>query len=160
MKMNLLAAASLVLTLGSAGMVMKPTNAIAGSWIKCTHEGGHCKPTSVRSRGAINVRYGIGNKWRYTRNGNAVWCTNQQFGDPAPGRRKICQAYFPSWVKCTHEGGHCKGAAQGLIRYGTSPHKRSKYKQLGVVRNGSAWCTNQVFGDPVPGKRKSCWVYK
>lgn len=144
--------AAAVMTLGM-GMLATAEPAHAGKWIKCTHEGGYCKNTQKSSV----VAYGTGKKWVQRNVGRkGFWCTNQNFGDPASGKRKNCYVWKKTWVKCAHEGGHCKSIPKGaLVKYGWKSKEVRKN-----IHSGSTWCTNAVFGDPARGKRKNCYIWK
>ena len=155
MKMNILCAALIASSAAFAGLATTTTSAIAGQWKNCNHEGGFCNPSGYTTK----IRYGVNGRWKVKNTTGGVWCTNQNFGDPAPGRRKNCDAYYPNWETCTHEGGFCKVGAGTSVRYGTSPHKSGRYYQK-KAGNGGIWCDNHNFGDPVMGKRKNCWVLK
>lgn len=122
--------------------------------------------------------------------GRGISCSNDVFGDPAPGRRKRCfyvaRGYgdderrprrrsdedyedgydrprrdferpgyaedFGTWRTCSREEGFCAFRGRKRVRYG-----RSERWFQGVFVNGVP-CTNEVFGDPVQGKVKSCQV--
>lgn len=144
--------AAAVLTLGM-GMMSTADHANAGSWVKCTHEGGFCKNIQKSDM----VAYGAGEKWvQHPVNRNGFWCTNQNFGDPVRGKSKSCYVWKKSWVKCAHEGGHCKDVPNGaLVKYGWKNKEVRKN-----INGGSTWCTNAVFGDPASGKRKHCYIWK
>ncbi len=55
-------------------------------------------------------------------------------------------------LKCADEGGTCTVAGTQLVSYGASGSVVSK------AVTGSVACNNQVFGDPVPGIAKACFV--
>lgn len=56
-------------------------------WQTCAPEGGAC-----RWQGTKRVRYGVpGGRFVERSYRNGVMCNNSIFGDPAPGRPKICQ---------------------------------------------------------------------
>ena len=139
-------------------------------WVRCANEGGSC-----RFYGQKDIRYGAGNRWNYQSARNSISCSNDVFGDPAPGVGKAC--YYqdtqpqpsqqsdkgwrpPSghndgrqdrWVRCANEGGYCKFYGQKDIRYGAGD--RWNYQS---ARN-SISCSNNVFGDPAPGVGKACY---
>ncbi len=52
---------------------------------RCANEGQRC-----RFSGTKTVRYGIAGKYRYRKFAGGVICANANFGDPAPGLRKVC----------------------------------------------------------------------
>lgn len=53
---------------------------------------------------------------------------------------------------CANEGGQCAFSGTRTVRYGTT----AKYTTKSLT-NGTA-CSNTVFGDPIYGVAKSCWV--
>jgi hypothetical protein len=151
--------ALLVAGMLSIGAAVAPGIAEAGTWERCTHEGGVCKP----NRYATMVRYGVPGKWvdRSVDWRSGIACSNEAFGtDPAHGTRKVCEAYYPDWVRCSPEGGRCSGLRPGEeVRYGTSAHRNFASKRATGVTYVA--CTNTSFGrDPVRGSRKSCFVLR
>jgi hypothetical protein len=55
-------------------------------WRTCAPENGFC-----RWQGTKRVRYGVSGRFVERSYRNGVACTNSVFGDPAPGRPKVCQ---------------------------------------------------------------------
>jgi hypothetical protein len=55
-------------------------------WTYCAEEGQVC-----RTGRPATVRYGVPGAWRTQETQVGIACTNGQFGDPAPGRRKQCE---------------------------------------------------------------------
>lgn len=53
------------------------------------------------------------------------------------------------WAQCATEGGAC--ACDGFVRYGES----TTYTEPMAI-DGTINCNNNVFGDPIPGRRKYC----
>lgn len=131
----------------------------AERWVGCAEEGGVCRFDGLR-----RVAFGAGNKWMYRSHENAATCNAASFGgDPAPNVRKRCRflvapdpiGYLPApphWVQCAKEGETCRVHGKLKVAYGV----------------GSSWvadtfatnieCSNGVFGDPAPGKAKTCRV--
>lgn len=141
----------------SAMAVTTSIQAHAGDWKDCTHEGGVCNPKRYHTA----IRYGVPGKWDVKFTTGKLGCRNGVFKDKARGKRKHCEAYFPNWEKCTHEGGRCTAGSSGLVRYGTSPHKSNKFAERNIGRNKGITCSNAAFGrDPVRGKRKNCWTLR
>ena len=100
------------------------------------------------------MRYGSKGRYATPRDfSNDVECGNAVFGDPNPGIRKQCE-YGPevsiTWTKCANEGSRCKFNGLRHVRYGA----RSKFATQQF--ENSAECSNQVFGDPIPGVSKRC----
>ena len=131
-------------------------------WERCAREGELC-----RVQGRAVVRYGAdGSFTERSVRGGSVACTNANFGDPAPGRRKFCdvrsehgsgiggiapgQGVGP-WRDCAREGEHCRPPGPALVRYGAN----GRYNVLRVDTGGIA-CSNGAFGDPAPRQSKRC----
>jgi parallel beta-helix repeat protein len=57
----------------------------AATWTNCATEGATCSFT-----GARQVRYGANNLYAYRNATGSIACTNEIFGDPAPGADKTC----------------------------------------------------------------------
>lgn len=58
-----------------------------------------------------------------------------------------------NWRYCAGEGRRCTVRGWGAVRYGASG--RYVYRE---VRDASLQCDNTMFGDPAPGRSKSCEV--
>ena len=57
------------------------------------------------------------------------------------------------WVHCATEGGFCRAPAGAIIHYGRRgvfAHRRSA--------PGGLPCNNEVFGDPLVGVHKECFL--
>jgi len=94
-----------------------------------------------------------------------VRCSNQVFGDPAPGRRKSCSFVVRErfedrrddrgrgeWQRCANENGYCDFYGRKVVRYGA----KGRFVER-VFRNGAP-CDNRTFGDPARGKGKACYI--
>jgi len=135
------------------------------SWTRCAVENATCSFSGTRQ-----VRYGAGNSYATRTASRSIACNNQTFGDPAPGADKTCEyatgtavpapAPTPApapdpvpdtgWTKCADEYGTCSFSGVREVRYGANGTYVSR------TANGSIVCSNEVFGDPVPGADKSC----
>ncbi|MGI8886634.1 MAG: fibronectin type III domain-containing protein [Gaiellaceae bacterium] len=62
-----------------------------------------------------------------------------------------CQSPPTSWAFCAGEGQHCGFSGTKEVRYGQS----GTFTPAAVFSNG-VWCTNAVFGDPLPNAFKRC----
>jgi len=121
----------------------------SGAWKKCAAEWGKCK-----FRGHAVVRYGKRGKYAFKTARNGISCTNSVFGDPNNGVVKECH-YIPLHQRfrfCANEHGTCKTKGLSLIKYGQN--RKYTYK----IVNGTTACSNSVFGDPIVGTVKKCWV--
>jgi Flp pilus assembly pilin Flp len=63
-----------------------PTATPAPTWQFCADENGYCSFS-----GTYLVRYGIAGNWVKKTSTDGISCSNDVFGDPAPGVLKICQ---------------------------------------------------------------------
>lgn len=127
------------------------------SGVQCAKENGRC---AFSGEGV--VYYGADSRWSVKRGQNGIDCNNATFGDPAPGVVKSCYVKVntpgmqtvnrPQGFQCAHEGGTCTFSGDGLVFYGA--------KATWVVQKhrDKVACNNSVFGDPLPGVVKSCWV--
>lgn len=59
---------------------------VAPTWTQCATENGTCNVSGTRT-----VRYGLGNQWATRTATDSIACSNDVFGDPAPGVNKICE---------------------------------------------------------------------
>ncbi len=161
-------ASALVLAAASAGDALAQGR---GDWTSCAPEGGVCRvpyPTIVR--------YGARGAYFEIETGRNVRCSNDSFGDPAPGVRKGCWflAQRPrserpgpgwdrpgpgpdfggggGWQTCAREGGWCDFRGSAPVRYGVNGRWMTVRARDGVN------CDNNSFGDPAPGMRKVCQV--
>jgi hypothetical protein len=137
----------------------------ASEWIVCADENQYCMVPGTKM-----VRYGTGNQWTMKKATDRIYCSNDVFGDPAPGRAKAC--YYqdtqqsdkgrrpPSghdddrrarWVRCANEGDYCRFDGQRDIRYGVGDSWNYKSARRGIS------CNNDVFGDPAPRRAKACY---
>lgn len=67
-------------------------------------------------------------------------------------REDSSDAMAAAWSFCSSEQGMCSFSGTRKVRYGSG----GLYKY--ATYNGKVRCTNSVFGDPVPGKVKTCSV--
>jgi hypothetical protein len=67
--------------------------------------------------------------------------------------QRAARAHGQKAVFCAREGGHCGFQGIATVRYGA----RGRYVTRDVI--GGIPCSSQVFGDPYPGARKSCFFF-
>jgi hypothetical protein len=129
-------------------------------WRFCASEGQEC-----RVQGTATVRYGAPGNWETRRISNRVFCSNEQFGDPAPNREKRCEVLDfggsggsgggsgdGNWRFCANEGQECRVQGTATVRYGAPG-------QWGTRRvSNRVTCSNTQFGDPAPNREKRCEV--
>jgi hypothetical protein len=94
------------------------------------------------------VAYGAGSQFFFKVASGAVACTNDTFGDPAPGMVKAC--YFANYSLVVAENG-VVNVAPSNIAYGANGV--FNFRQL----SGTFTCNNATFGDPIPGTPKACY---
>lgn len=96
----------------------------------------------------------------------SIRCSNDVFGDPAPGLRKSCfivlrerrgydDRYGPRpsrWRPCANEGESCDFDGRKRVRYGAQGQFTEDVFEDGVD------CDNETFGDPAPGIPKRCYI--
>jgi hypothetical protein len=153
--------------------------------VPCAPEHGFCRvPYPTR------VVYGVpGRSAARDVAGRGIPCSNDAFGDPAPGIPKRC-AYIAhgygrgedgrsrhyeeqggwhggprrdyrgrdrgfdrgAWQICARENGFCSFRGTKRVRYGAG----GRFVEL--MSRGGIGCNNGVFGDPAPGRPKTCQV--
>jgi parallel beta-helix repeat protein len=124
------------------------------TWTDCATEHGTCTFSGTRE-----VRYGANGAYNYQVATDSVACNNNVFGDPAPGVPKNCaysnsEAPMPnaSWSYCAAEHGTCTFSGTRQVQYGANG------MYFYQTATDSIACTNEVFGDPLPGVSKTCNV--
>jgi hypothetical protein len=133
-------------------------------WTRCASEGRLC-----RVGGRATVRYGADGRFYEREVRGEVLCSNQAFGDPAPGRSKYCEVRgggdfgggggsgwggggsSGDWQYCASEDGFCNLPGRGTVRFGTDGRFTER-----SYRGGSVSCSVREFGDPARGKKKHC----
>lgn len=129
-----------------------PSSALPGTWSLCAPETGTCS-----SAGTFTVAFGARGRFAYATVTNSVACSNTVFGDPVSGVAKACYASVAPpasgvWQRCAGETGTCAFAGVGTVAYGAS----GAYRQATLT--GGTSCGNAVFGDPIPGTGKACYL--
>ena len=126
--------------------------------------------------GTIKVKYGADSRWAYkdvTAQDKLITCSNQIFGDPAPGTGKACYAIFnkPDTSPGSGTGGTpCKASQLNDTRVwankgGKDLNERFKYsKAMGDVLTaeecGKKCCSeNKCNAFTYSKTRKTCWIY-
>jgi hypothetical protein len=142
-------------TLITAALLVLASTGAAAQWTTCAKEDGVCGFDGRRE-----VAYGAGNAWITKVFMNGVKCASDKFGrDPAPGVAKTCRIRDVNavgspapgpWIACAKEDGFCKFGGRKEVAYGTGNQWTIKFFANGVK------CNNDRFGDPAPGKAKSC----
>ncbi len=127
-------------------------------WRRCAREGEFCS-----FRGRATVHYGAAGRFESRSARNGIFCGNQTFGDPAPGRVKACYIATSDdnddetptgsgWRRCASEGDFCAFRGWREVRYGVGARWTT------LTRNDGTLCSNEVFNDPAPGRVKACYV--
>lgn len=131
-------------------------SAVPSGWSHCANEGEFC-----RFNGRAEVHYGAGGRWETRSARNGIFCDNQTFGDPAPGRVKACyitssasgnESSHDGWRRCANEDGFCEFDGWQEVRYGANG--RWTY----LTRLNGTNCSNDIFGDPAPNRTKACYI--
>ena len=122
------------------------------TWTTCAAENGNCS-----FAGVMTVAYGANGSYDYATLPGGTACTNAVFGDPVPNTAKSCYLTgappsFANWTSCAAENGTCSFSGQHEVAYGAG----GQYSYRTVT--GSTGCSNAVFGDPIPGTAKNCYV--
>ena len=133
-----------------AAPATSPAQLPAGfSW--CATENGACSLS-----GTSVVAFGAGSYIYKTITGS-TGCTVAAFGgDPAPGVLKACYV-APSggpsgYTACAAEGGTCTFSGSEMVAFGSDG--AFDYQ----LANSSIACSDSVFGDPLFGVAKSCYL--
>ncbi|WP_370086254.1 alpha-L-rhamnosidase [Streptacidiphilus sp. MAP12-16] len=121
-------------------------------WAQCSTENGTCS-----FAGTATVAYGAQGTFAYTTATNGASCSNALFGDPTPGTAKACYLVGPpptatTWTACAAEGSNCASTGTHEVAYGAGG------QYFYGTFNGGTPCDNTVFGDPIPGQAKVCYV--
>lgn len=145
----------------------RPSN----KWVLCAVEGENCRVSS-----STVIRFGRDGNYNYRNNDNEVYCSPYQFGDPAPGMVKLCEANtippersaarrpdpdeIPPlndalWRTCAVEGQSCNFRGGEHVRYGANGVYRVIYAADGLRCNA-----NTFGGDPARGLPKRCDIYQ
>jgi len=129
---------------------------VPSGWQRCASEGEFC-----HFNGRAEVHYGAGGRWETRSARNGIFCGNENFGDPAPGRAKACfitssnannESSQNGWRRCANENGFCAFNGWQEVRYGAN----GRWTHLTRL-NGTS-CGNNIFGDPAPGRSKACYI--
>ncbi|HEY6251264.1 MAG TPA: RHS repeat-associated core domain-containing protein [Candidatus Angelobacter sp.] len=142
----------------SAGSV----GALPAGYVLCASDGQFCNfPGATK-----DVAYGANGTFRILANvHDLVFCSVNPFGDPAPGVSKACYMKDsgagstagpgPSdYILCGAEGQTCSFSGQTMdFAYGTN----DIFRLITKVSN-SQLCSNTVFGDPMVGVQKACYI--
>ena len=121
-------------------------------WSQCAGENGTCSFT-----GALTAAYGANGAFHYTTATSGTACTNAVFGDPAFGTAKNCYLMaapptVTTWTACAPENGTCAFTGTHEVAFGAG----GQYFYGSFT--GSTPCTNTVYGDPIAGTAKTCYV--
>lgn len=133
-------------------------------WTQCAIEEQVCSFTGTKE-----ARYGYNGVYATATFTNRVICGNNAFGDPAPGRDKVCEIVLDTaapapapapapgpapeaWTFCANERGVCTFTGTQLVRFGATG------AYVTALHTGSVACDNRVFGDPAYGVEKHCDV--
>jgi len=121
----------------------------------CANENGTCSISSNQ-----DVAYGANGSFAHRASlSSSVNCANSVFGDPISGIAKKCYSKTSNgggpagFGYCATEGGNCSFSGTKTVAYGAN----GKFFFWTGVSGGSA-CSNNVFGDPISGVGKKCFI--
>ncbi|MDW8317828.1 MAG: N-acetylmuramoyl-L-alanine amidase [Anaerolineae bacterium] len=114
--------------------------------------------------GTANVAYGANGTFNVReRVSGGIDCNNGVFGDPIRGVRKACYVrpvagqpdYTPppGYTFCAWENERCNFSGTADVAYGANGTFNFRERVSGGID-----CTNGVFGDPLRGVRKACFM--
>jgi len=124
----------------------------SGVWSSCAAENGTCAFSGI-----MTVAFGANGNYRYATLGGGTACSVSVFGDPAYYTVKSCYLMgpppsFTTWKTCAVEDQTCSFSGTHEVAFGSSG--RYFYGTF----TGSAPCDSAVFGDPIIGVQKTCFV--
>ncbi len=146
-------AALAVLSLAFVAVASEAAAAPPVGGIPCGTEGQTCSFWGTRT-----VYYGAGSTWVSRIARGSVGCNNSVFGDPVPGVVKSCAVqYMPNHPPagttfCAGEGETCNFSGTRNVYYGAANTWVKK------TATGSQSCSYTVYGDPLGGVYKGCYV--
>jgi len=140
--------------LGNPGPPAPPggTEGLPAGYTHCAAEGGTCSFSGTR-----RVAYGAGS-YSFKNATSSTACTNDAFnGDPTPSIQKACYVAPaggpPGYTRCAAEGETCSFSGYArTIAYGADGAFVTRLFAAGTA------CTNGVFGDPIDGVAKACYL--
>ena len=139
-----------------------PITTTTSDWATCAGEKQTCT-----FLGAKIIRYGANGIYLYKTLTGSAYCANSTFGDPLPNVEKSCSyggsipvgyvaptpegtADASGWTTCASEKRSCPFTGSKSVRYGANSKYFYKTIENGVI------CSNDTFGDPIPGVVKTC----
>ena len=121
----------------------------------CANENGTCSISSNQ-----DVAYGANGSFAHRASlSSSVNCANSVFGDPISGIAKKCYSMTSNgggpagFGYCATEGGNCSFSGTKTVAYGANG---KFFFWTGV--SSSSGCSNSVFGDPISGVAKKCFI--
>ena len=111
----------------------------------CSNEWETCSASGLQT-----TRFGVDGGYYYRTTNGPFSCTNDIFGDPAPGAAKSCEVGDVISYLCSDENSNCYFDGVKYVTYGGGGGSTAKLALSGIE------CSNGVFGDPSSGEFKSC----
>lgn len=137
---------------GTYTVAANPGGTAPAGYTLCAQQNGTCAFTGTQS-----VAYGAAGIYDYRTVTGGTPCDDATLGDPDFGFVKSC--YTGPVVNgpggsayCAPENGLCAFGGTRTVAYGAGGTFTTK------SLSGGTACTNAVFGDPVPGTVKSCFL--
>ncbi|ACU74133.1 alpha-L-rhamnosidase [Catenulispora acidiphila DSM 44928] len=132
---------------------VRTTQPASPGWKQCATENQNCAFSDL-----MTVAYGANGAYKFATLGSGgTACDDAVFGDPAPNATKACflldpPPTFATWTSCAGENGNCTFSGTHEVAFGAN----GQYF-FGSFSGGTP-CTVAVFGDPVFGTAKACYV--
>ncbi len=125
---------------------------LPGMWTQCAAENAMCA-----FGGTMTVAFGANDSFSYATKSNGTYCSNSVFGDPIFGTPKACYIEVPPptsnvWSQCASENATCSFLGTMTVAFGAN----GSYNYA-TETNGTS-CSNSVFGDPIFGTVKGCYL--
>lgn len=120
---------------------------ITSKFENCAAENGLCSFGDTET-----VRFGAGSTYVTQTVTGGVACNTGTFGDPLPDGAKHCDRAATSWTRCALENGRCNFSGTQVLLYGANGNFVTK------TLTGGTDCNNGVFGDPIAGVAKRCYL--
>ncbi len=125
---------------------------LPGTWTQCAVENATCAFS-----GTMTVAFGANGSFNYATKSNGTSCTDSVFGDPLYKTVKACyiEAAPPTsnvWSQCAAENATCAFSGTMTVAFGANGSFNYATETDGTS------CTDGVFGDPLYGTVKACYI--
>ncbi|HTK09632.1 MAG TPA: hypothetical protein VL485_20850 [Ktedonobacteraceae bacterium] len=125
---------------------------LPGTWTLCALETATCS-----FGGTMTVAFGANGSFNYATRSNGTACTHEIFGDPLYGTHKACYIEATPlttnvWARCAAETATCSFIGTMTVAFGANGSFNY------VTRSNGTACTHEIFGDPLYGTHKACYL--